>query len=143
MRKTAIIGLCCVLLAGGMPTYGLGGDNPVYPPASHPSGGEICFPLPDGERILQDLESLPPCRDAVVAAEDALTSCESRAGIIDQRVAEQDRELADARKLVEDTRKAGQDAAKIAAGPWYQRVLNAGKWVALGIIVGFIGAAAK
>ncbi|MFA6509990.1 MAG: hypothetical protein WCV62_05995 [Candidatus Peribacteraceae bacterium] len=126
-----------------MPTYGLGGDNPVYPPASHPSGGEICFPLPDGERILQDLESLPPCRDAVVAAEDALTSCESRAGIIDQRVAEQDRELADARKLVEDTRKAGQDAAKIAAGPWYQRVLNAGKWVALGIIVGFIGAAAK
>lgn len=143
MKKTLHVALSCVLLVGWLSTPCLGGDNAAVPPSRAQSASEICFSLPDGERILRDLESLPPCRDAVAAAEDALTSCESRAGIIDQRVAEQDRELTEARKLVDDTRKAGQDAAKAAGGPWYQRVLNAGKWVALGLIIGFVGGMAK
>lgn len=143
MRKTLHVALSCVLLTGWLYTPCLGGDNLAYPPASKPSGAEICFPIPDGERILRDLESLPPCQEAVSAGEDALNACESRAGIVDQRVAEQNQELAEARKVIEDTRKAGEEAAKVAAGPWYQRVLSAGKWIALGIIVGFVGGMSK
>jgi hypothetical protein len=103
----------------------------------------ICFPLPDGERILRDLEALPPCREAVAAAEEAINSGEMRSQALEKRIVEQDQELKDARKLVDDTRKAGEEAAKVAGGPWYGRVLAAGKWIALGIIVGFVGGMGK
>lgn len=143
MRPTAIIALCCTIFFTPYPYPCFGGDNTAYPPPPKPSGGEICFPLPDGERILRDLESLPPCRDAVTAAEDALHAEEVRSQALEGRVVEQDRELKDARKLVDDTRKAGEEAAKAASGPWYQKVLSAGKWIALGIIIGFVGGMSK
>lgn len=111
-----------------------------------PVGGvapEICFPLADGERILRDLETIGPCREAVTAAGDALNAAEVRSQALEGRVVEQDKELTDARKLVDDTRKAGEQAAKVAAGPWYSKVLAAGKWIALGIVIGFVGGMAK
>ena len=143
MRKAAIIGLCWTIFLAPMPTYGLGGDNASYPAGSMPAGGEICFPLPDGERILQNLESLGICRDAVEAADGAVNSCEVRATALEGRVVEQEGELKDARKLVDDTRKAGEEAAKASSGPWYARALSVVKWVALGIVIGFVGGMAK
>ena len=104
---------------------------------------EICFPLTDGTRMLQDIEALEVCREAVDAGENLITSCEARANILEYRVIEQDNELKDARKLVDDTRKAGEEAVKIVAGPWYQRILTAGKWIALGIVIGFVGGLSK
>ena len=120
-----------------MPSLGFGADLPAGA-ATGSNPAEICFPLQDGERILKDLEALPICREAVTAAEEALTSSELRAETLDNRIVEQDKELTDARKLVEDTRKAGEEAAKVASGPWYQKVLNAGKWIGLGIVLGFV-----
>jgi len=104
---------------------------------------EICFPLPDGERMLRDLESLPPCREAVKAAEEVINSNKIKARTMEDRIAEQDREIASGKKTIEDTRKAGEQAAKVAAGPWYSRALSVLKWVGLGIVVGFVGAAAN
>lgn len=138
MKATAIIALCATIFLTPYPYPCLGGDIATYPPPAKPSGGEICFPLPDGERILRDLESLPPCREAFTAAEDALRAEEVRSQALEGRVVEQERELKDARKLVEDTRKAGEDAAKAASGPWYKRMLNAGKWIGMGILIGFV-----
>lgn len=126
-----------------LPFLALGADIPVRPPVSGVVQGEICFPTSDGERILRDLEQGAACKEAVAAGEDALTSSDARASALESRVLEQDRELKSARKLVDDTRKAGEDAAKVAAPPWYQRVLNAGKWIALGIIIGFVGGMGK
>lgn len=140
---TAIIALWGTIFLTPYPYPCYGGDNAVYPPPTKPSGGEICFPLPDGERILRDLESLPPCQEAVAAGEEALSAADERAKALEYRVNEQDRELKDARKLVDDTRKAGEEAAKLASGPWYSRILAASKWIALGIIVGFIGGMSK
>ena len=125
-----------------MPSLGFPADLPVGTPTA-PNPTEICFPLQDGEKILQDLESLPICREAVTAAEEALNSSEIRAQTLIDRVVEQDKELKNAQKLVEDTRKAGQEAAKVASGPWYQKVLAASKWIALGLIVGFVGGMGK
>jgi len=120
-----------------MPSLGFPADLPVGT-VTAPVPVEICFPLQDGERILKDLEALPICREAVTAAEEALNSSELRAETLDNRIVEQDKELTDARKLVDDTRKAGEEAAKVASGPWYQKVLNAGKSIGLGIVLGFV-----
>lgn len=112
-------------------------------PATASGATEICFPIGEGERMLRDLESLPPCRDAVAAAEDVIRAAEARSQALESRVSDQDRELSEARKLVDDTRKAGEEAAKVAAGPWYTKVLAAAKWIGLGIVLGFVGAVGK
>lgn len=122
-----------VALAGDRPT-GQGDAN---------AGTTICFPVGDGERILRELEQAESCKEAVTAGEDALNATETRAKALENRIDEQDRELTDARKLVEDTRKAGEEAAKVAAGPWYVRAMATVKWVALGVLIGFVGGMAK
>lgn len=140
-RASRLVAFCCVLSilypipriwAGGAPGTAQGGAAP-----------EICFPLPDGERILRDLETIGPCREAVTAAGDALNAAEVRSQALEDRVVDQDKELTDARKLIDDTRKAGEAAAKVAAGPWYSRALAVLKWVGLGIVIGFVGGMAK
>jgi len=140
MRKTAIIVLWATIFSTPYPYPCLGGDNPAYPAGSKPAGVEICFPLPDGERILRDLESLPPTKAALEACSDLSDANEVRAEALESRVAEQDRELKDARKVIDDTRKAGEEAVKVASGPWYARVLAVAKWGALfflgGLVVG-------
>jgi len=140
-RIWADVALCCVLLIL-IPMPGFSADLPTAA-AERSVAPEICFPLPDGERMLRNLESLEGYRVAVEAADGAVNSCEARSEALEGRVVEQDRELTDARKLVEDTREAGEEAAKVAAGPWYSRALSVVKWIALGIIVGFVGGTAK
>lgn len=110
--------------------------NPVF-------AEEICFPLADGMKMLKDLEALESCRATVKAGEEAINSCEVRASALEDRVADQDKEIAKAKKTIEETRKAGEEAAKMASDPWYKKVLNAGKWIALGLVVGFVGGLAK
>ena len=123
--------------------------SPAYPadlPAGPKDGDrapEICFPLKDGEGILRVLESYSACQEVIRAGEEALTSSDARASVLEARVLEQDRELTEARKVIEDTRKVGEEAAKAAAPKWYQRVLNAGKWIGMGILVGFVVGAGK
>ena len=140
-RITRYVALCCVLLIlVPMPCFGAD-----LPTGAAVGGGapEICFPLPDGERILQNLEALEGCKEAVEAADGVLNAAEVRSQALESRIAEQDREIASGKKTIEDTRKAGEEAAKVAAGPWYARALSVVKWVALGIVVGFVGGMAK
>jgi len=106
-------------------------------------GEEICFPIAVGTRMLQDIESLAVCRSAVEACEDAVNSCEARSSALEGRVSEQEEEIAAGKKTIEDTRKAGEQAVKVASGPWYAKVLSAGKWVALGALFGLAVGVAK
>ena len=136
------VALCCALLIlVPMPCFSA--DLPAGPDSGNRAGTEICFPVSDGERILHVLESMAACREAVDAGDAALDSCEARSQALEGRVVEQDRELQDARKVIDDTRKVGEEAVKAAAPPWYQRVLNAGKWIGLGVLVGFVAGAGK
>jgi len=139
----AISGVISAIFLFTLSSPVFGADLPTHPPAPKSVGGEICFPVSEGERILKDLEQGEACKEVVAAGEGVIAAGEARSQALEGRVVEQDRELADARKVIEDTRKAGEQAAKLAAGPWYQRVLNAGKWIALGIVVGFVGGMAK
>lgn len=104
---------------------------------------EICFPIAVGTRILQDIESLAVCRDAVDASTDAVNSCEARSSALENRIVEQEKEISEREKTIEDAGKAIKEAAKASSVPWYQRILNAGKWVALGIVIGFVGGMSK
>jgi len=122
-----------VALAADLPTGAQGG---VVAPV-------ICFPVEDGERMLKDLEAIGPCRDAVKAAEEVINSNKIKDKALEDRISEQDREIEAGKKTIEDTRKAGEDAAKVAAGPWYSKVLAAAKWIGLGIVIGFVGGMAK
>ena len=122
-----------------MPSLGVGAGLPTAA-AGRSVAPEICFPLPDGERMLRDLESLPPCREAVKAAEEVINSNRIKDKALEDRIAEQDREIAAGKKTIEDTRKAGEEAAKVAGGAWYRKVLSVAKWGALfflgGLVVG-------
>jgi len=117
--------------------------SPVAGAADLPVAPSICFSAPDGERILRDLESLEDCQQAVDSAKGAVKSSEERAVILEERIVELDEEVRDAQVKLEETRKAGERAVKVAAGPWYQRILAAGKWIALGIVIGFVGGMAN
>ena len=138
-----LIALCGGISLFLLPFHVFGADNPTDPPVTGVKQAEICFPVSDGERILHVLESMSACREAVESGDAALGSCEARSQALEGRVVEQDRELQDARKVIEDTRKVGEQAVKAATPPWYQRVLNAGKWIGLGIVVGFVAGAGK
>jgi hypothetical protein len=102
-------------------------------------GEEICFPIAIGTRILQDIEALSVCRTAVEDGTNAVNSCEARSSALEDRVAEQEKEIVEGKKTIEETRKAGEEAVKVASGPWYARILAASKWIALGIVIGFVG----
>ena len=93
--------------------------------------------------MLSDIETLAVCKSAVTAGADAIASCEARASVLERRVTEQDGEIVKGKKTIEETRKAGEEAAKVAAGPWYSRALSVVKWIALVIVVGFVGGMAK
>ncbi len=146
MRKHSqkrLIALCGAISIFLLPFRVSGADLPASPPASSPAGAEICFPVSDGERLLHVLESFTACQEAVSAGEAAMESCDAHSRALEARVVEQGRELKAAQKVIDDTRKAGEEAVKVAAGPWYQKILSAGKWIGLGIVVGFVASAGK
>lgn len=112
--------------------------------------GEICFPLPEAEKVLRELEAAP----AVKAEADACREWQAQEDVRDQaiaegarareaRIAELEREKAAALVQAEENLKAGERAVKAASGPWYQRVLSVGKWIAVGILVGFVAGAGR
>jgi hypothetical protein len=140
MRTAKQVALCWTISLFLLPVLGFGADNPASPPLSGVKQAEICFPLPDGERILHVLESMTACQEVVKAGEDALASADARAQALESRVVEQDGELKEARKVIDDTRHAGEEAAKAAAPPWYQRVLNASRWIVAGAVIGYVAA---
>jgi len=98
------------------------------------NSAEICFSEADGTRLLEEVEA---SRAYEKGAEESLSACSEEKHVLSERVTELDGEVARAEKTIEDTRKAGEQAAKAANVPWYQRVLNAGKWIGLGILLGF------
>lgn len=107
------------------------------------NAAEVCFPVTDGVKMLKAVEQGENCKATIEACENANESCEDRATVLEGRVVEQDKEIQEGKKTIEDTRKAGQEAVKVAAGPWYQQILSAAKWIGLGLLVGFALGASK
>ena len=114
------------------------------------AAGEICFPLGDAEKMLRELEAAP----AVKTEADACREWQAQEEVRDQalaegartreaRIAELEREKAAALTQADENLKAGERAVKVAQGPWYQRVLSVGKWIAVGILVGFVASAGR
>jgi len=114
------------------------------------TGGEICFPLPEAEKVLRELEAAPAvkaeadaCREWQAQEEARDQAVAEEARIREARIAELEQEKTAALTQAEENLKAGERAVKVASGPWYQRVLSAGKWIGLGILVGFAAGMGK
>jgi hypothetical protein len=60
---------------------------------------------------------------------------------LDGRVVELGKQNADLSELNRKVLKAADEARK--SGPWYQRALSAGKWIAAGILIGFVAGAGR
>lgn len=105
-------------------------------PQSSTAGGEICFPLSDGNKILEGFDKGGECRDA-------LEACGNRSTTLEGRVGELAGEVKRAEQTLEDTRKAGGQAVKAAAPPWDKRIIDVAKWIGLGIALGFVVGASK
>ncbi len=111
---------------------------------------EICFPLGDAEKMLRELEAAPAvkveadaCREWQAQEEVRDQALAEGARTRDARIIELEREKAAALAQAEENLKAGERAVKVAQGPWYQRVLSVGKWIAVGILVGFVASAGR
>jgi hypothetical protein len=108
------------------------------------AGGEICFTIGDAMMMLRELEAAPAvkveadaCREWQIQEEARDQTIAEGAQIREARIAELEKEKAAALVQAEENLKAGERAVKVAQGPWYQRVLSVGKWIGLGILVGF------
>jgi hypothetical protein len=119
-------------------------------PASWASGttisGELCMPAdPDGVNLLREVEAGRKWRDEAEACRVWQTEELARAAAADnqaramkERIQSCEADVVTAREQAKANLEAGKQAVKAAAGPWYQPALSAAKWIAGGLILGYV-----
>jgi hypothetical protein len=115
--------------------------------ASEPSiPGELCMPAdPDGVDLIQEAEAGRKWKEEAEACRVWQAEELERAAMVDNQVrAMKDRiqvceaDVVAAREQAKANLEAGKQAVKAAAGPWYQPMLSAAKWIAGGLILGYV-----
>jgi hypothetical protein len=102
--------------------------------------GEICFPAGQSSRLLEEVES---CREELPLLRDLTAKGNDLAGIQAGRIVELEKERDTLLKMNEQARQAADDARKANTGSWWEQALKAGKWIGLGVLVGFAAGAAR
>jgi hypothetical protein len=103
----------------------------------------LCFSLGDAVRLLRIVEKdFPDCQRELTArraldngAVESIQECREMGVVLTSRVNELTLERNKCVSLADNTAKAGEAAVKAARGTWWDRVVSAGKWVALGSIL--------
>jgi len=107
--------------------------------------GEICFPRGDAVGILRELEGGRAWKGEAEACREWQERAEIRMGEADNlviglkeavRVEREGRE--EAVRQAERNLEAGREAVKAVKGPWWERMLSAGKWIVGGVVAGYI-----
>lgn len=148
-RLAVVLALWSTILTSCLPSPVFAADLPAGRQGA-PGTGEICFTLGDAVRMLRELEAAP----SVKAEADACREWQAQEEVKDQTIAEKVRGQEDRIAQLEAEKKAaldqaqanleaGKKAVAVAAGPWYQRVLSAGKWIAVGIVIGVVAGAGR
>jgi len=107
-------------------------------PEESPSSLGVFFPHAASLRLLAEVEQ---CRVEVPALRDLVAKDDELIRKLDGRVVELGKQNDDLSELNRKIIKAADDARK--SGPWYERALSAGKWIAAGILLGFIAGAGR
>jgi len=130
MKTTALI---LVLLL----SFPAGAAELLKPGESPPMPG-VFFPQAASLRLLAELEM---CRSELPALRDLVAKDDELIKKLDGRVVELGKQNTDLAEMNRKALKAADDARK--SGPWYERVLSAGKWIAAGILLGFVAGAGR
>ncbi len=112
--------------------------------------GEICFPGPAAVRMLGDLEGglawkaeAEACREWQVRAEERIGETDNLVLGLREEVRVERAGREEAVRQAERNLEAGRQAVKAAKGPWWSPILSAAKWIAVGILVGFVASAGR
>jgi len=102
--------------------------------------GTLCFDQGQADRLLEETEKcreqLPALRDLVAKDAEVEKLHLERINTLEEQREELLTMNAAAIKQAELAQKAGK-------GSWWERVLAAGKWIGLGVVIGFVAGAGR
>jgi len=142
-RISRKIALCCVLLVlAPIPCFS--GDPPVGAQDVNRAG--LFIDLPTSDRLLGDLEMCRIVREENVKLQlldDKNSQLDEirkeREALLRERIGFLERQQGELIRLNDQALKVG----KQAGAKWYEELFTAGKWIGLGILVGFVAGAAR
>lgn len=149
MKKIAVFLLCGAISLGAGVRVGNANSVPPTPQGGVLSGG-IFVELPESDRILEEIES---CR--IIREENAVLQSlnekneqldeirKEREDLLRERIVFLEKQQAELIRMNDAAIKTADLARKAGEGKWYEQLFTAGKWVGLGIVLGFIGGVAN
>ena len=117
MRKAIVVLLSTMILVA----------IPLYTNAE-----EICFPVPEAQRLLMEVEAGRQCLTESLPAADGVIAVQA------ERIAEVTGERDKAVSDLKDGGKRCEEAVKEARGTWFQRAKSAGGWMGIGGVIAAI-----
>jgi len=133
-----------------MAWVGIGGADSSLPAPTGGTGPGMFMDLPSSDRLLEDVES---CR--VIREENSVLYRlnekneqleeirKEREALLRERIDFLERQQGELLRMNEQAIKTADLARKAGGGTWYEQLFTAGKWIGLGILLGFVAGAAK
>lgn len=143
-RITRYVAFCCVLLAAAPAPRIFAGD--ATEPRGAPGPGVI-FDAAQSDRLLEEMEAcraqLPLLRELVSRDEQLDEIRIEREALLRERIGFLEKQQAELLRMNDQAIRQAELARKTAGGSWWEQALAAGKWIGLGILLGFAGAAGR
>jgi hypothetical protein len=135
---TRYVALCCVLLAIA-PTPCFSAADATG--AGDASGTAVIFDPPASDRLLEEIEScraqLPLLRDLVETDGHLDEIRVEREALLRERIAFLEKQQTELLRMNDQAIKQAEMSRKAGGGSWYEQLFAAGKWIGLGIALGF------
>lgn len=136
------------LILSFSPLCGYGGDIPTGAQGVNRAG--IFFEMPDYPRLLEDLESCSGIREKNAVLSRLNEKNEQleeirieREKLLRERIGFLEAQQGELLRMNDQAIKTAELARKAGGGTWYEQLFTAGKWIGLGIALGFVAGAAK
>jgi hypothetical protein len=107
----------------------------------------VIFDGPGSGRLLKEVES---CREELpllraISEKDAQLDeiRVEREALLRERISFLEKQQGELLRMNDQAIKTADLARKTGGGTWYERLFTAGKWIGLGIVLGFVGGVAK
>ena len=130
MKTTAMILILMLAVPSGAAELLLPGQSPTTP--------GIFFDRAASLHLLAEVEQ---CRVELPLLQDLVVKDEALIQKLDERVIELGKQNTDLAEMNRKALEAAEAARK--SGPWYERLLSAGKWIAVGALLGFAAGAGR
>jgi hypothetical protein len=143
-RITRHVAFCCVLLLGAPAPWIFADDATAPRDASAPG---VFFDAGQSDRLLEEVEAcraqLPLLRELAAKDEQLDEIRIEREALLRERIAFLERQQTELLRMNDQAIRQAELARKTSGGAWWEQALAAGKWIGLGILLGFAGAAGR